>query len=230
MMKILITGASGGIGTYLCKEFGKKGDKVFGTYNRTKPVSLTNCEYHKADVTIESEVIEWVKSLPITDNDQIVLINSVGTNYNSVIHKADSEEWKRVIENNLIGVFHCIKNILPVMRERKFGRIINLSSVVPKIGVPGTSAYSASKAALWGLTKAVAAENARYGITVNTINLGYFDIGMIDDVPREFMDEIMKKIPLGKLGNPEDIYKTVCYLIETEYITGSEIDINGGIF
>ena len=98
------------------------------------------------------------------------------------------------------------------------------------IGVPGTSAYAASKAALWGLSKAVASENARYGITINSINLGYFDIGMIKDVPSEVLEQIVSSIPMARLGDPDDILKTVEYLLSSDYLTGSQIDLNGGLF
>jgi len=115
------------------------------------------------------------------------------------------------------------------MRKRGFGRIILLSSVVPQIGVPGTSAYAASKAALWGLSKAVSKENARYGITINTINLGYFNVGMIRDVPSEVLDRIVSSIPMARLGHPDTILQTVEYLLSVDYMTGSQIDLNGGL-
>ena len=116
------------------------------------------------------------------------------------------------------------------MRKKRYGRIILFSSVVPQIGVPGTSAYSASKAGLWGLTKTVAIENATYGITINTVNLGYFNIGMIKDVPTELLNKIIISIPMEKLGDPINILKTVEYLISTDYITGSQINLNGGLY
>jgi acetoacetyl-CoA reductase/3-oxoacyl-[acyl-carrier protein] reductase len=116
------------------------------------------------------------------------------------------------------------------MREQGYGRIINFSSVVAQKGIPGTSAYAASKAALWGLTKSIAVENASKGITINNLNLGYFDIGMIKDVPDEMLSIIKKSIPQQKLGEPENILKAVEFLINADYMTGSSIDLNGGLF
>ena len=229
-MKVLLTGASKGIGKFLSKEMSYKGYEVYGTYNKTKPEPIANCQFWKVDVRNEEEVKNWIEELPLSKEDKICLINCAGINYNTTIHKADSECWKRVIESNLYGVFHCIKCLTPVMREAKFGRIINFSSVVPKIGIPGTSAYSASKAALWGLSKAVAAENAKHGVTINTINLGYFDVGMITEVPKDLLNGIIRNIPLGKLGDPVSILNTVEYLIKTEYLTGCEINVNGGMW
>jgi acetoacetyl-CoA reductase/3-oxoacyl-[acyl-carrier protein] reductase len=116
------------------------------------------------------------------------------------------------------------------MRAENFGRIINLSSVVAQTFVPGTSAYAASKSGLWGLTKSVASENAQKGITINNLNLGYFEIGMIQEVPKEYLDQIKSKIPSGELGHPYNIKETIKLLMKSDYINGTSIDINGGLF
>jgi len=229
-MKILITGSSKGIGNYLAERFIESGNVVYGTFNNTKPKPFDDFHINKVNVENESEVNDWIRSLPIKINDKIVLINCAGINYNAFTHKSDAAKWRRVININLLGSYYCIKEILPTMRENGFGRIINISSVVPQIGVLGTSAYSASKAAIWGLTKTVAIENVKKGITCNVINLGYFDIGMIQDIPNEFKEVIISKIPAGNFGHPIDIYRTILYLIETDYITGTSINLNGGLF
>jgi NAD(P)-dependent dehydrogenase (short-subunit alcohol dehydrogenase family) len=229
-MKILITGSSRGIGEYLSKEFVKAGHVVYGTYNNTSPHVYENYHISKVNISEETEVVEWIKSIKISKDEKLVLINCAGINYNSFAHKADTKKWEKVISVNLFGSFYCIKNILPFMRDSGFGRIINFSSIVPQIGVPGTSAYSASKSALWGLTKSVSVENIKKGITCNVINPGYFNVGMIKDVPNEILDNIVAKIPSNKLGDPVDIFKTIQYLIETSYISGTSIDINGGLY
>lgn len=226
-MKILIAGASGGIGKYLAEQLCEK-HVVFGSYNSRKPESRVSYHMEKVDVSSESDVETWVNN-SVTENDDLALIYCVGVNYNCMMHKSDSDKWKEVINANLIGVQHILRHILPIMRKRGFGRVILLSSVVPQMGVPGTSAYAASKAALWGLSKAVAKENARYGVTINTINLGYFDIGMIQDVPKEMLEQIVQSIPMGNLGNPDNILQTVEYLLTVDYMTGSQIDLNGGL-
>jgi acetoacetyl-CoA reductase/3-oxoacyl-[acyl-carrier protein] reductase len=116
------------------------------------------------------------------------------------------------------------------MYKKGFGRIINFSSIVAQRGVIGTSAYAASKSALWGMAKAIAAENAQKGITINNINLGYMNAGMtLNEVPENLREEIIQQNPSQKLGDLEDIFKTVKYLIETEYINGTSIDLNGGL-
>ena len=227
-MKILITGASRGIGSFLMSKFIAEGNEVFGTFNSTVPPdSLSSLT--KVDITSIEEVKNWVDKT-CTIDDQLILINCAGSNYNAVAHKAEHEKWKKVIDVNLVGTFNVISAVLPFMREKSFGRIINFASVVPQKGVPGTSAYSASKAGLWGLTKSIASENAKKGITINTLNLGYYDIGMITEVPEEILLGIIKSIPVQKLGNPENIYNAIIFLINSDYITGTSIDINGGLF
>jgi NAD(P)-dependent dehydrogenase (short-subunit alcohol dehydrogenase family) len=228
-MKILITGASKGIGKYLMQKFHDTGVKTYGTYFTTLP-SDGNIEFlSKINISDYNEVRAWVENVSSQDN-KLVLINCAGTNYNSFAHKANIETWKNVIDVNLVGTFHAIHAILPVMRENGYGRIINFASIVAQKGIPGTSAYAASKAALWGMSKSIAAENAKKGITINSLNLGYFDIGMITEVPEEFLALIKKEIPTGQLGNPENIFNVVKFLIESDYTNGTSININAGLF
>lgn len=229
-MKILITGASRGIGLYLLKQFKAEGLAVFGTYSGTMPEdNLKDC-FTKIDIADTEEVQNWVNSV-VDAADEIVLINCAGMNYNSTARRADVDDWMKVIDVNLGGTFRAINAVLPLMFKKGFGRIINFSSIVAQRGIPGTSAYAASKSALWGMSKAIAVENAKKNITINNINLGYVNAGMtLNDVSDKLREKIIQQIPSGKLGELEDIYKTVKYLIETEYITGTTIDLNGGLF
>ena len=226
-MKIIITGASRGIGLFLMDRLEKEGYEVFGTYNTTKPPS-TKMNLTKVDITNFTEVKKWIETI-VNPKDLVVLLNCAGISYNAFAHKADNIKWKNVIDVNLVGTFNVINTLLPIMRESNFGRIINFSSVVPQKGVPGTSAYSASKAGLWGLAKSIAVENAKKGITINTLNLGYFNIGMISEVPEEILSVIVNSIPIQKLGEPENIYNAVRFLMNTDYINGTSIDLNGGL-
>jgi NAD(P)-dependent dehydrogenase (short-subunit alcohol dehydrogenase family) len=225
---IIITGASRGIGQFLLKKFIDEGKEVIGTYNSTMPDSELIKHYIKLDIGKLSEAREIITQAAASHSN-LTLINCAGANYNSFAHKADIDSWKNVIDINLIGLSNLIMAILPAMRSAKWGRIINMSSVVAQIGVPGTSAYAASKAGLWGMVKSVAAENARLGITVNNLNLGYFNIGMINEVPEEFQIAIKRQIPIGEFGSPVDIYESVKYIMMTPYLNGTSIDINGGI-
>ncbi|HOO19275.1 MAG TPA: SDR family NAD(P)-dependent oxidoreductase [Paludibacteraceae bacterium] len=228
-MKILITGASRGIGLYLLKKFKEEGHTVFGTFFGTQPESDLAKYFTKVDVGNTKEVQQWVEK-NVTENDEIVLVNCAGINYNSIARRADVDDWMNVININLGGTFRAIRSVLPFMYKKGFGRIINFSSIVAQKGVIGTSAYAASKSALWGMTKAIAAENAQKGITINNINLGYMNAGMtLNEVPENLREEIIKQNPSKKLGDLENVYKTVKYLMDTEYINGTSIDLNGGL-
>lgn len=228
--KILITGASRGIGDYLAGNLKSAEYEVYGTYYHTKPATDLQDFIVRIDVTDEAQVSDWIGSIVKNGNEKLCLINCAGLNYNAILHKSDTVSWMQMFETNLKAAYLLMKHTIPFMRSNQFGRIINISSVVPLIGVPGTSAYSASKAALWGLTRTAAIENASYGITVNTLNLGYFDIGMIQEVPQNILEKIIEKIPTGKLGDPVNILNAVKFLLASDYITGSQININGGLY
>jgi NAD(P)-dependent dehydrogenase (short-subunit alcohol dehydrogenase family) len=225
---IVITGASRGIGRFLLESYAKdESESLIGLFLNSKPTDYSQV-YQKLDVTNQMAVQQFVDS-NISSLQNLTLINCAGVNYNAFAHKADIEKWMNVIETNLFGTFNLIRYLLPLMREQKFGRIINFSSVVANKSTPGVSAYAASKSALWGLAKTIAIENASLNITINNINLGYSKLGMIEQVPAEFKEKIISQIPAGKLCDPADILNTVNYLRSTSYITGSSIDLSGGL-
>lgn len=227
---IIITGASKGVGRYLFTRFKQDGLNVIGTYNSTtKGLDEDLHLYCKLDVSDSKAVEEMVFSIK-NSLSEIVLLNCAGISYNSFAHKADVNRWSRVIDVNLKGSFNMIHCLLPFMRNLGYGRIINFSSVVALLPTPGVSAYAASKAGLLGMTKSLAAENASKGITVNAINLGYVNIGMgINDVPFAYQEKMKAQIPAGRFCEPEEVYDTVKYLIKTEYVNGTAIDINGAL-
>lgn len=224
----IITGASRGIGKYLFEKLSGEGECVFGTYNHTRPQNPESGRMFKVDITDCAQLNHWISQIKERLR-KVVLINCAGTNYNAVGHKADTQKWAEVIQVNLIGTFHVIGAFLPIMRDQNWGRIINFSSVVAQIGVAGTSAYAASKSGLWGLARALAAENAKKGITINNLNLGYFDIGMITEVPAEFQQVIKGKIPTGQFGNPENIYRAVKFIVDNDYMNGTSLNISAGL-
>ncbi len=225
---IIITGASRGIGKYLFERFLSSDEKVIGTYLSTNVDAAFKENLYKVDVSNYDEVSGWIQSIE-SELNNIVLINCAGKNYNSFAHKADINIWESIIRTNLLGSFNVIRCLLPYMRAQNFGRIINFSSVTAQVPTPGISAYAASKSGLWGMTKSLAVENGSKGITVNNINMGYSELGMISEVPPEFIEKIKSKIPVGGLCSPHDIYKTVAYLIDANYINGASIDLNGGL-
>lgn len=225
---IIITGASRGVGNFLINSFIKSSEEpVIGIYNKSKPSDKPDF-FTKIDVCNMDEIDSFVEHRK-KELKNITLINCAGISYNSFTHKSDSEKWKNVVETNLFGTYNFIRALLPIMREQKFGRIINFSSVVALKPSPGVSAYAASKSALWGMSKSIAVENARLNININNINLGYSELGMIETVPEEYKNKIISQIPSGELCSSEDILRTVNYLKSTRYITGSSIDLNGGL-
>jgi len=224
---IIISGASGGIGKYLLEKYLKKGEDVVGTYNLTKP-ETHNENYFNVDVRNYDSIKNFIAS--IKENlTAITLLNCAGINYNAFAHKAVIKEWENVINVNLIGVFRFINIVLPYMRAQNFGRIINLSSVVAQKGIPGTSAYASSKAALWGMSRSIALENVSKGITINNLNLGYFNVGMISDIPQNYQELILQQIPTHKFGNPEVIFNACEFIRNNSYINGTSIDISAGL-
>ena len=224
---ILITGASKGVGKYLFDYYMSKKEDVFGTYNSTI-LHSKNGRYTKIDISNYQDVENWINSLPL--KKEITLINCAGITYNAFTHKSDPDSWKNVIDVNLMGVYFAIRAILPYMRENKYGRIINFSSVAAQKGTPGVSAYAASKSALWGLSKTIAIENASLGITINNINLGYSELGMIEAVPEKFKEQIKSQIPGGEFCTKENIVNCVEFLRQNSYTNGSSVDLNGGIY
>ncbi|MDD3281833.1 MAG: SDR family NAD(P)-dependent oxidoreductase [Bacteroidales bacterium] len=227
---IIITGASKGIGNFLFEKYKEKELNVLGTFNSSLLDSKNQELLYKVDISNFSEVKNWIEQIE-NKLEKIVLINCAGISYNSFAHKAEVEKWEQVIKVNLIGTFNVIRCLLPIMRRQNFGRVINFSSVAAQMGTPGVSAYAASKSALWGMTKSLAVENGSKGITINNINLGYADIGMgVNDVPEEYTEIIKNKIPSKEFCSPDDIHNTVEFLINTSYINGSSVDLNGGIF
>jgi len=225
---ILITGITGGIGNYLFHAFKQNGETVLGTYHQNIPAGNGYESCHAVDITDTQQIEEFVNHHKKSLNN-ITLINCAGVTHSAFAHKTKIEDWNHVINVNLNGTYYMIRAMLPIMREQNFGRIINLSSVVAQTGVIGTSAYAASKAAINGMIKSIAHENAQKGITINNINLGYFNVGMIDTVPADMQEKIKSKIAYNQFGEPDNILKTINFIRETPYLTGACIDLNGGL-
>jgi NAD(P)-dependent dehydrogenase (short-subunit alcohol dehydrogenase family) len=226
---IIISGVSRGIGRFLWNRFIEEDVEVIGVDKVVADDLRENHNVFCLDITRPNELELWLEKVKPSLN-HIVLINCAGINYNAYAHKSDLDQWSKVIQVNLIGTFFMIHSLLPLMREQNWGRIINFASVVAQSGVPGTTAYAASKAGLWGLSKSLAKESATKGITVNSLNLGYFDVGMIQEVPTDMQEKIKEQIPSGAFGHPNNIYNAVRFLIESDYVNGTTIDLNAGLY
>ena len=159
-----------------------------------------------------------------------VLVNNAGITRDATMLKMDHDMWQKVIDTNLGGCFNMAKAVFPGMRERGYGRIVNIGSINGQAGQYGQVNYAAAKSGIHGFTKALALEGARYGITVNAVAPGYIDTDMVAAVPANVLEKIVARIPVGRLGKPEEIARGVLFLVveEAAFITGSTLSINGG--
>lgn len=230
-MTYLVIGASGGIGQSLFYELKLSNKNVLGTYCSNESDFAHINQLRKLDVLSMDSIRDWISFLKKTGKlKNIVLINCIGINYNAFCHKSEIELWEKVIDINIKGSYRLIRSLLPFMRNDKFGRIINFSSVTTKFPTLGISAYITSKTAIQGLTKAIAWENGRMGITANVINLGYSNVGMgLYETTSEFKEKLINMIPIGRLCDTKEIFDLVSLIIKTQSMNGSCIDINGGM-
>lgn len=223
---IIITGASRGIGKQLFDKFSKMED-VVGT-------SLNGHEgLYQVDISDKAEVDDFFNNICTEHKGKMLnltLINCAGITDSERMINSKREDWDRVVEVNLLGTANVIHSALAFMIPQRFGRIINMGSVVAQSGMIGTTAYAASKAGLWGLSKSLSKEVGKYNITVNTMNLGYTDMGMIEQVPEKVRERLNGATATGRLGNIDDVLESVQYLRRCSFITGTELNLNGGIF
>jgi NAD(P)-dependent dehydrogenase (short-subunit alcohol dehydrogenase family) len=239
---ILLIGASGGLGRHFAEGFAAAGyNLALHCKDHSAEVEKLKSDIagsgikaatYKADITSEAEVSAMIKQVNADFGSIDVLVNNAGLSINSVSWKMDIDSWNKVLGVNLTGPFLCIKHVLPLMRANNFGRIINISSVVAYLGVPGTVAYAVSKAGLDGLTKTVSKETAKQNITINNISLGYFNAGLLFQIPEELRNQIKDTIPKKEFGDPKEIVNCMLYLTgeNSGYITGQTININGGLY
>ncbi len=224
---IIITGASRGLGAALFSQYRERDIPVVGTFHKT-PVNNTTIQ--KVDVSDYTIVENWVNQIKDQFDRQLTLITCAGISYNSLLHKSNPSAWEEVIKVNLLGTYNCIRALLPFMREKNYGRIITISSVVAQMGVPGTTSYATSKSGLWGLVKSLSKEVKGKDITINNINLGYFNIGMIEQVPQQLQEDIKSRIPKERFGEPGELFNLIEYIRGSAYLNGSSFDINGGLY
>jgi len=161
-----------------------------------------------------------------------ILINNAGIIRDATIAKMSPDDWTAVINTNLSSLYNMCKPTIETMQSNRFGRIVNMSSVNAQRGQFGQTNYCAAKAGVHGFTKALAQEVARHGITVNTVSPGLIQTSMVESIPKDMLNDIVKTIPVGRVGQPTDIAQAVRFLVDdnTSYITGAEIPVNGGIF
>src|SRR5258705_3811790 len=232
----VVTGGTRGIGEAISKGLKAAGYKVAANYagndeaaNKFK--SATGINVYKWDVSSYDACAAGLKQVEADLGPVEVLVNNAGITRDSMFHRMAPEQWSAVINTNLNSLFNMCRPVIEGMRTRKFGRIINISSINGQKGQMGQANYSAAKAGELGFTKALAQESAKSGITVNAIAPGYIATEMVKAVPQEVLDKnILPHIPVGRLGEPEEIARCVIFLAsdDASFITGSTLTANGG--
>ena len=237
----VVTGGTGGIGTAICRRLAKD-HQVIACYFKNgnhEEAKLWQEREKKAgyDVDILYADIanyadcEKLTSLVMERYDRIdVLVNNAGITCDTSFKKMTPEQWQKVIDANLTSAFNVTRNVLPVMLDQNYGRIISISSINGRKGQFGQCNYASTKAGLFGFSKSLAQEVAKKGITVNTISPGYIATPMLTSMKEEILNAIIDNIPVGRLGKPEEVAEAVAFLAApgSGFITGANIDINGG--
>ena len=232
----LVTGGTRGIGAAIAKAMQSAGYKVAANYAGNDEAAQkfkaeTGIPVFKWDVSSFEACAEGVKQVEAEVGPVDVLINNAGITRDSQLHRMKPEQWTAVINTNLGSLFNMSRQVIEGMRARKFGRIVNISSINGQKGQFGQTNYSAAKAGEIGFTKALAQESARSGVTVNAICPGYINTEMVQAVPKEVLEKsILPLIPIGRLGEPEEIARCVVFLAadESGLMTGATLSANGG--
>jgi acetoacetyl-CoA reductase len=232
----LVTGGTRGIGAAIAKALQAAGYKVAATYGGNDEAAAkfkaeTGIAVFKWDVSSFDACADGVKKVQAELGPIDVLVNNAGITRDAPFHRMNPEQWSAVINTNLGSLFNMTRQVWEGMRERKFGRVINISSINGQKGQFGQANYSAAKAGEIGFSKALALEGARAGITVNAICPGYINTEMVQAVPKDVLEKnILPLIPIGRLGEPEEIARCVVFLASDEagLITGSTLSANGG--
>jgi acetoacetyl-CoA reductase len=232
----LVTGGTRGIGAAIARTLSKAGYKVAANYGGNDEVAQkfkaeSGIPVYKWDVGSYEACVAGIKQVEQDVGPVEILVNNAGITRDTMFHRMTPEQWGAVINTNLSSLFNMCRPVIEGMRERNFGRIINVSSINGQKGQMGQTNYSAAKAGEIGFTKALAQENARKGITVNAICPGYIGTEMVRAVPQDVLEKsILPHIPVGRLGEPEEVARCVMFLASDEsgFITGSTLTANGG--
>jgi acetoacetyl-CoA reductase len=239
---VVVTGAGRGIGRAIAEELGQGGAKVVVNYARSKGSAeelVQQLREHGSPqaVALQADVADAAQATRLIEETvqqlgQIdVLVNNAGINIDRSMKNLTAEDWNTVIQVDLNSYFYSVKAALPSFMQQNSGKIINISSFVGQAGNFGQANYAAAKAGIIGFTKTAALELARYNVTVNAVCPGFIETDMYTNIPEKAKEAILKRIPLGRTGTPQEIARCVRYLIvDGDYITGQTLNINGGIY
>ena len=231
----IVTGGTRGIGKAISVALKQAGYKVAAAYHGNDAAAKaftdeTGIAAYKFDVADYAWCEAAVKTIVAELGPVDILVNNAGITRDGTMHRMTAQQWAEVIQTNLTSCFNMCRCVIDGMRERSFGRIVNIGSINGQAGQYGQVNYAAAKSGIHGFTKALAQEGARAGVTVNAIAPGYIDTDMVAAVPADVLEKIVAKIPVGRLGHAEEIARGVAFLCSEEagFVTGSTLSINGG--
>jgi len=235
--KILITGATGGIGKALVKKFTSLEGNVLATGTKSEKLDLLKKEFPeinilKFDISEHSKIEEFIENVNSQLTNLDVVVNNAGITLDNLSLRMKNEEWQKVIDINLTSTFLLCKYAIKKMLKNKYGRIVNITSIVGHTGNIGQANYAASKSGMLGMTKSLAIEYAKKNITLNCVSPGFIQSNMTDKILESIKAVLTSKIPMSKLGSGEDVANTVAFLSSdaASYITGETIHVNGGMY
>ena len=236
----VVTGGSRGIGAEIAKVLARNGAKVAINYQSSFEKAdgiIRDIEQEggtafafKADVMAADDIHKFIEEVIKRYGQIDILINNAGITRDKTFRKMLVEEWEEVINVNLNSVYKTTSEVINHMIEQKYGRIINISSIIGQSGGFGQTNYAASKAGLLGFTKSLALETAKNGITVNAVCPGFIETEMVAAMPENVKQSIIAKVPMQRLGHTDEVAEAVLFLINSSYITGQEINVNGGLY
>jgi len=237
----IVTGASGGLGETMCKAMSDQGHKVVGSFlpgaeseAKAWQASMQEAGYdiviYPLDVTDYDNCCGFIATVEQELGPIDILVNNAGITRDAPLKRMQPQQWQDVLRTNLDSMYNMCQPVFDAMCSRGFGRIVNISSLNGEQGQFGQANYSAAKAGIYGFTKAIAKEGARKGVTVNAVSPGFIDTPMVRQVPENVLESIVAGIPVGRLGQPEEIARAVAFLTAEDagYITGTNISVNGG--
>ena len=235
--KILITGATGGIGNALVKKFVTLEGNVMATGTKTEKLdtlkkNFPNINILKFDISDHSKIEEFIENVSSQLTGLDILVNNAGINMDNLSLRMKEEEWNKVIDINLGSTFFLCKYAIKKMLKNKYGRVINITSIVGHTGNLGQANYAASKAGIIGMSKSLAIEYAKKNITINCVSPGFIQSKMTDNIVESIKSVLTSRIPMSRLGTGEDVSNTVAFLSSdaASYITGETIHVNGGMY
>ena len=237
----VVTGGMGGLGLAICQALARAGRKVIAADLPASPDRLDHFHAQTASLDIDTATVDvadfdacaaFVRDVEARHGSLDILVNAAGITRDGTLRKMDKSQWDAVLGVNLDGVFNLCRPAVEGMATRGFGRIVNISSVNGQTGQFGQTNYAAAKAGMHGFTMALAQEVARKGVTVNSVSPGYCATALVMAMSEEIRADIVSKVPVGRLGEPDEIARTVSFLAAEDagFITGANIPVNGGLF